>query len=581
MAGYSYIDERTKKSRYQSIAGAMKQDRSTFEPEWQTIADYFNPKRIRMSREQRNQGGRRDQKIINSEGRFAARTLASGMHAGLTSPARPWMKLTVPDQNLAKFKPVAIWLREVTERMLTVFAVSNLYNILPIVYGDMGLYATGLISILDDRKDLFRCYSYPVGSYWLGLDGRGLVTSVYREYQLTVRQIVEQFGLKANGRDIDWSHISNAVKAQWEKGLYEQPVNVCWLVKPNELADGTRFLSKYLPWSSCHWEEGDGDVFLKESGYNEFPFMAPRWEITGEDTYGTDCPGMTAIGDNRQLQLMERKKAQAINKMVDPPMVGPSSLRTQKTSILSGDITYEDSREGQKGFRPAHEVAFRIDHLVLDEGRVEDRIRRAFFADLFLMLANSDRIRGAQPPTAREIDERHEEKLLALGPVLEQTNDELLDPLVDRTFNMMVRANMLPPPPPDLEGVDLTVEYTSILAQAQKLVGVVGQDRLLQTIIPLAEINPEVVDKIDFAQAIDNYGEMLGVDPRVIRSTDEARAMGAARAKAAAQQAQAEQAKLMAGAAKDLSQAPVGTDSALDRVAGAAAAAGGQQVGAA
>jgi hypothetical protein len=118
--------------------------------------------------------------------------------------------------------------------------------------------------------------------------------------------------------------------------------------------------------------------------------MAPRWDITGEDSYGTDCPGMTSLGDNKQLQIMERRHGQALNKMVDPPLVGPTSMRTQKTSHLAGDVNYADVREGMQGLRAVHEVRIDLQHLALNIQAVEHRIKRAFFEDLFLMLANSD-----------------------------------------------------------------------------------------------------------------------------------------------------------------------------------------------
>jgi hypothetical protein len=179
---------------------------------------------------------------------------------------------------------------------------------------------------------------------------------------------------------------------------------------------------------------------------------------------------------------MQKKKGQLISKAVDPPLVGPSTLRTQKTSLLAGDITYNDSRDGMAGLRPIHEVRLEgFQHLTSDMREVQFRIQRAFYEDLFLMIATSDEKLGAQRPTAREIDERHEEKLLALGPVLERTNDELLDPIVDRAFDLMETNGLLPPPPEELHGVKLKVEYISILATAQKLVGVAAQDRFLQS----------------------------------------------------------------------------------------------------
>src|SRR5688572_297810 len=468
---------KNKRDRYQGLFQKMKSDRSSYDDHWQQIADFMLPRRPRFWTTDRNKGDRRNQNIIDSTGKFAHRTLSAGMHSGLTNPARPWMKLSIPDPELRKFGPVKEWLHEVTQRMLTVFAESNLYNVLPLVYGDMGAFGTSAMGVLDDTRDLFRAYSYPIGSFCIGLDGRGLSTTFAHEYEITVRQVVEQFGVREGSTDIDWSRISQTVKRLWDIGQFEDPVTIGWVVQPNEYRDDSKLDARFMPWASCHFElQADntpGREFLRESGFRTFPLMTPRWDVTGTSAYGEDCPGMTALGDVKQLQGEQRKKGQLLQKAVDPPLKGPSHLRQRKISLLPGDFTATDERTGQTGLSPIHEVRLEgFQHITADIADVRYMIEKAFYADLFLMLASSDQRLGADRPTAREIEERHEEKLLMLGPVLERTNDELLDPLVERVFNMMDRNGLIPPPPPELQGVKWNVEYTSILHQAQKLVTV-------------------------------------------------------------------------------------------------------------
>lgn len=570
-----YSDPRTRRVRYEQLAGKLISDRQGggFDAHWRELGDWTMPRRTRFWTGEKNRTGvGYNRNIINSTARFSARTLSSGLHAGLTSPARPWMKLTTHDPQLAKRKNVAVWLHDVTMRMLTLFATTNLYNVLPLVYLDMGIFATASMSMVPDKRDLFRCYSYPLGSYAIGQDDRGKTSTFTREYELTVEQIVEQFGVLENKRDIDWSHISAHVQTLWNSGDYQQSIPVTWMVKRNEQADDRKLGSAYLPFSSCYWEKGNEErIFLKESGFNNFPVMAPRWDITGEDSYGTDSPGMIALGDIKQLQIMERRKGQAIAKFVDPSLQGPSALRKQKTSLLPGDVTYVDVRDGQMGLKPIHEIQLAGVKFISEDGHgVEYRIQRAFYEDLFLMLARADDGRGQQPATAREIDERHEEKLLALGPVLERTNDELLDPIVDRAYSMMDKAGLIPPAPQELQGVNLKVEYISILAQAQKLVGVTGQDRFLQTTLGLAEVYPQVKNKINVNRVINNYADMLGVDPEIVYSDEQADQASAQQAQAAQEAQDAENATKIAKAARDASQAPVTGDSALNAMVTAA-----------
>jgi hypothetical protein len=569
-----YDDPRTRRDRYEALRTTLWSERSSFDSHWKELSDFISPRRQRFYTSDHNKGDKRNQNIIDSTARYAQRTLSSGLHAGLTSPARPWFKLSTPDPELAKFGPVKKWLHEVTLRMQMVMNTTNIYNVLPIVYGDLGLFGTAAMSVLDDSKDLFRCYPYAIGTYAIGLDERGLAATFARVYKMTVRQIIKQFALRPGTREIDWSKVSVMVKREWDQSRYETKVDVVHIVCPNESADPDRIGAKYLPWHSAYYELGTEETqkkFLRESGYNEFPFMVPRWDVTDGDSYGTDCPGMTALGDVKQLQVEQKRKGQAIEKMVNPALVGPPQLRGAKTSLLPGDVTYVDEG-GKPMLRSIHEVNLRVDHLVMDIQEVQYRIQRAFYEDLFLMLAQSDRLRG-QPPTAREVEERHEEKLLALGPVLERTNDELLDRIIDRVFNMMDRAGIIPEAPEALDQVRLKVEYTSIMAQAQKLVSVAGQDRFLQSALVLAESFPEVTQKIKGSVVVDTYADMYGVPPDMIRTDEEVAELMAQQQQRQQAIEEAQVAKDMSTAAKNAGTTPMEGDTLLNRAAAAAGAA--------
>lgn len=566
--------ELTQRQRDEQLRMELLAERSSFEAHWQELASFLKPRRTRFMVSDKNKGDRRNKDIIDSTPLYALRTLQSGLHAGLTSPARPWLRLTLSDAELAEHAPVKHWLHTVTSRMLTVFQRSNIYNVLPTLYGDMGGFATGSMGVLEDDKDLLRCYSYPLGSYAVGLDARGIATTFVRDDSLTVRQLVEQFGASGfplqRGQEIDWRYFSQSVKNLWDRGNYETSIEVSWIVAPNDHADPRKLAAKFLPWRSCYFERGQEreGVYLRESGFQEFPVLVPRWDVTGSDIYGTECPGMIALGDTKGLQLLHRRKAKAMDKALDPPMQGPSTLKTQKVSLLPGDLTYiDDGGRAEGGLRPVHEVRLEgLQYVISDIGEYQYRIQRAFHEDLFLMLAMGDRQRGSQPVTAREIEERHEEKLIMLGPTLERTNDELLDPLVDRVFAVMLRAGAIPEPPEDIAGQDLKVEYISLLSQAQKLVGIVGQERYVQTAMGMAEVWPEVRHKVNVFQVLDDAANMLGVNPKINRTDDEAQAALEAEQEAAAGAAQAEQMKTQAQAAQALGNTPMQSGTALQAV---------------
>lgn len=563
--------------RLEMLRGQLSTERSTFLSHWNDLGRFILPRRPRFFTTDGDRGNRRNNSIVDSTAGLAARTLRSGMMSGITSPARPWFRLSTANADLDEKDDVKEWLYDVTTRMSDIFLRSNVYNALPTVYGDMSIFGTAAVLIEEDYEQVIRAYPFAIGSYYLITDQRGKVNGFMRDFRMTVRQIVEKFGMTNGSNTIVWDNISPLVRDQWNNGNTEQWMEMSHAILPNPDWDPRRHASKFKKYRSCYWERGTTanqmnisesyDKLLSDRGYDSFRVLAPRWEVTGEDIYGTYCPGMEALGDIMQLQMMERRGMQALEKSINPPMVGPSSLRTQKSSILPGDITYLDVREGTQSFAPAYQISPNFDQLEKKEIQIRQRISKAMFEDLFLMLSESDR----REITAREIDERHEEKLLALGPVLEQLNQDLLDPLVEITFETMVKQGLVPPAPPELHGVPLRVIYTSIMAQAQKLLGIAGLERFSGFVgnVRTTTEDPAVLDKVDMDTLIDKYGEMTGIPPGIVRDQDKVDAIRQQRQQQQQAQAQAEQAAQAADAAKKLSGADMTGDNALTRLAAA------------
>lgn len=554
----------------------LKNERTTWDEHWRELADHMAPRRFRYLSTERNKGTKRNEKIINGTPLRARRVLSSGMMAGITSPARPWYRLTLPDADLAEHGPVKEWLHDTAERIREVFARSNVYNALAQLYPDFSVFGTSPMLVDEDDEDALRAYVLPVGQYCLANSPRQMVDTVFREFGMTVSQLVRTFGI---------AKCSDKVKRLFESGKYDEWCDVVHVIEPRAKGDRSEYGAgaKDMPWKSCWFEPsqpaGESE-YLRESGYEEFPVMAPRWDLVGEDVYGTS-PGMDALGDCKALQLYEERKAQGLSLLITPPMRAPSTLMGRRTSLLPADVTFVDAMQPGQTYEPAHVPDARVVQFAGMEIReLERRINGAFMADLWLMLAEA----GPKSPdmTAREVAERHEEKMLQLGPVLERLSDELLDPLIDRAFAVLLRRGELPEAPPELEGQQLKVEYISIMAQAQKMIGIGAVERLSQYVIGVANNGrPEILDKVDFDQSVDDYGEMLGVNPKLIVPDDKVAAMRQARAKAQQQQEQAMQAEQAAKSAQALSGASLEGDNALSRlVSGVAAASSGAGGGA-
>ena len=552
------MPDQFRRDRFQRRLSALKLERESFDAHYKSLAQFVSPRRGRFQRNERNKGGRTFwNQIINSQATWAHRVATAGMFNGIMSPSRPWLMLETNDADLLEFGPVKEWFYLVQEAMRRIFNAGNLYNMAPVMISEEILFGTGCMSHVDDPQHLARFYAHTVGSYFIAQDDRFVVSTIAREFERTVEQIVSQFSRSGEVNP----KISPAVRRQYDLGNYDSWHPVVQFVEPNRDFRPGSLRLRDRAFRSVHYEPGNADknAFLLESGFDEFPFYCPRWQLTNEDVYGTNCPGMTALGDVRQLQLQERRKAQGIDKMVAPPLHGPAILRNQAVSSLPTGSTFYDAPGQQNVLRPIYEVKLPIGELSQDMDRVEGRINRDFFVDLFLAISAME---GVQPRNQLELTQRNNERLLQLGPTLERQFGEFLDPMVARTFNQMIRVSfdvrgellpdaLIPPPPPALQGRPLRARYISTLAMAQQAIATGNIDRLVGFAAGMAQAGwPEALEKVDALQAVDEYGTLIGSPPRIIRSDDDVARREEARAQQEQQAANLERAQQVADVAE-------------------------------
>jgi len=529
----------------------LKRQRQSWEPGWRELSRFVNPHRGQFFSSP-NQGGRGAQAnaaILDPTALFALRTLVAGLMSGVTSPARPWFRLSVPDRRVASLAPVKVWLDECSERMRMVFNAGNLYSALPLIYEELGQFGTGCAIVEFDREDVIRLYTLSTGEYWLGLDWRGRVDTMARRFMYSYRQI------EARWPDHGIAEISERARGTEA----DTEIALLHMIEPNTGYEKGRLDAAGKRFRSVYWREGGaGDLdgeFIHRGGYSQFPVLAPRWSPIGSDAYSKG-PGHDALPDVKSLQILKKREHNAVDKHVNPPMGAHVSLRGSASSVLPGAINYFTTQERGAGMWPLYQTApgaiGEVERLV---SRTQATIRSAFFADLFLMISNMD---GVQPRSQLEISARREEKMQMLGPVLENLHDDLLQPLVQRTFAIMAEHGLLPELPAELHGYPLDVELISILAQAQKAADLGSVERLWAFAGSIAATRPEVLDKLNADESIDVYADKLGAPASITLADDAVARLRAARAL----RAEAAQALQVAGAlaegAKTLSETEVG-----------------------
>jgi len=526
----------------QTIA-QLRLDRQPYWTLWRELADFLLPKRyvwLQSAKEARVRNAK-NPFILDSTGTFAARTLAGGMMNGITSPSRPWFKLRIPGFD-DDGGPVSMWCDEVARRMMWIMGESNFYNSMAVLYLDLVVFGSAASLIYEDDETDIRCYNPALGEFYFGQSHRLAVDTFAREFQQTAKQLCQMFGEDA---------LSPTTKLKYKKGGSDALalIDVTHLIEPNL---GESAVPKKFAYRETYWETGGpiGTV-LVQRGFNELPGIFPRWECTANDSYGTS-PGMDALPDIIQLQQETKRKAQGLDKMINPPIVADIQLQHRPTALMPNGITYI-AGANNVGAKPLYQISAPINDMTNDIREVQGRIKETFFNQLFDMISQLDTVRSAA-----EIDARREEKLVLLGSVLERFENEALDPAIDRIYNIMMRKKLLPQPPPGMPAGAIEVQYVSILSVAQRAVAAAPMERWLQLIGSLAPIHQEALDIPNFDELIRNYGNDIGVESRNMNTREEVAAQRAAKQQAAMQQQAAETAPALAQGAKTLSETDVG-----------------------
>ncbi len=547
------INPKIDKKKLKRIFAQMEANAATWISTWKDLRNFINPTKGMFAGDLPNDGTKINHKILlDGSSVLAKRTASAGMTSGLTSASRPWFELLTDNPELNKIKSVKTWLHDVSNIMLDVFRKSNFYESVHSIYDEVLSFGTASMLESEDDETVVRFYVYTIGEYYLLVDSKGRVNGFGRRFWQNVEQLVDEFGIE---------NVSAQIQESYKEGRYDTRHKVIHLILKNDKKEYEKIDNKNKEFISVYWEEGgEGDGLLRSSGYDEFPIMAPRWDTKNTNAiYGTS-PGWEALGEVKMLQKERFNLLVATDKTLDPPVQIDASVIGQE-NLMAGGITRFSSTLPNSGVKPAYQINPDIPagQAMIQDSRME--IRQFFYYDLFLMLTSSGRIQK----TAREIQEMHEEKFLVLGPVLGRLENELLNNVINRTFNITLRKGMFPPAPLELQGQILKVEYISILAQAQRMVGATPIEQLVLFAGNVAQMVPEVLDVLNADESLMAYGNKLGTQPSLLRSRQEVEILRAQRQKAQQAQAEAEQVGVAVQGAKVMSETELGKNSALDQ----------------
>jgi hypothetical protein len=454
-------------------------------------------------------------KMLDGEPSLALLVLAAGFMNGVTSPVRKWVNVKRPGSKPYEDADQGRSVAHSNTRMkiLEVLAGSNYYESrAEQVYDGCGI-GTGVILCYEDRDDVCTFTNCPPGSYSLITDNANNVVGFGREFKMKLTEILKEFGEDGLSKDM----VSKA-KAGGAQGRIEYLV--CHLIDANENMPGglnTNHPFREMFWLAAKPAEAK-NCFLAKRPLYEWPVAVLRWACPDNSIYGVP-PTISVMGKAVQLQNLEFKSDQGLDKMISPPMLVHPSMKNRPKAFQANGITYTSDLSAANGARPAYNVQVPFQELEMKRQKVVKGIRDGLYNYLFNMGAELETVRSAT-----EINVREEQRLFMLGPVLHRSYNEDLSVIVKRVYGICLRKKLLEPMP---EGEGAEIEFSSVLSDVQKASDVATIERFVAFTGQVVPAWPEVQPKINIFDIVKQYAEGLGIRPSSLNKDEEAQQVAA------------------------------------------------------
>ena len=491
----------------------LKSQRQNWESHWQEVADYMQPRKADVTKT-RSKGDKRTELIFDSSPLQSVELLAASLHGMLTNPSTPWFSLRFKEDGMENEDEAKEWLESATETMYAAFNKSNFQQEIFELYHDLITFGTAAMFIEEDDEDILKFSTRHINEIYIAENEKGRIDTVFRKFKLSARAAVQKFG-----------NVSTNIATTAKKDPYEE-VDILHAVYPRSDFDPKKQDKANMPFESVYLEAGTGEE-LSVSGFREFPFVVPRYLKASHEIYGRS-PAMTALPDVKMLNEMSKTTIKSAQKQVDPPLLVPDDGFILPVRTVPGGLNFY--RAGTRDRIETLNIGANTPLGLNMEEQRRNSIRNAFYVNQLMMQS------GPQM-TATEVIQRNEEKMRLLGPVLGRLQSELLKPLIDRAFSLILRKNLFRPAPEFLAGKDIEIEYVSPLAKAQKSSELQSIMRAIEIMGSLSNVAP-VFDHINMDKLVRHLADIVGVPQKILKPQSE---LNAERQQAQAQQEQMQQ----------------------------------------
>ncbi|OPL13581.1 MAG: hypothetical protein AVO39_10300 [delta proteobacterium MLS_D] len=482
----------------------LKSNRGQWEGHWNDVATYVAPRKAGIF-EAPTVGGKRMTRVYDSTAIQSCSKFASGLYGNLCPPDQRWFELRAPAPDLEVAEEQRHWYSEATRILHEELAISNFGLSIHEDFKDLGWCGTGGMTVEegDPGKPTLRFRTMHIRQYIPIENAQVQIDRAFRLLSFTASQAIDEFGEMNLHPEITGSQADpQKASRRWQ---------FIHLVEPRRDRNEEKRDDQNMPYAS-YYVDVKHKTLIEEGGYEEMPIICHRLDCEEPtEVYGRS-PAMQVLPEIKVLNRMVRASLLAEEKRADPPLDVPEGNYPFGLRTGPGGINYY--RDFAKGRVTPMEISGSVETILKMKEQRRQRIKEAFFLDLFLLLDQLDQ----NQKTATEILERVKEKLLILGPMLGRLQSELFNPLIDRCIGILFRAGKLPPVP---EGVAFyEIEYVSQLALAMRMIEVSAVTQTIAQVQPFIEMNPDVMDNFDDDAIVRGVYERMGGNPKWLRDTD-------------------------------------------------------------
>lgn len=492
----------------------------------------------------------RNANLMNPAAQRALRKAAAGMTQAITPSSDPWFRHAFMSREDKEVTFAGEFVDAVDERIRAVLFAGSFYQAIHAFNKELLAFGCALLSCEASPLTVARFTCQTCGTYCVAIDEDRRLSCVTRRVKMTPREMADRFGK---------DKLSSPTREMLSLRPYE-PVDVVHVVQNREIRDDRRMDSRNMPFAS-YWYEENGTELLHESGFRTMPFFFTVWE-EARGIYGTG-PGDEALADQKGLEAWEMRKAVGIEKMIDPPLLAPGTLK-RHVNAAPGQVVSDNAYSQSNALRPLYEVKFgqAVQYVQEEVNQIAMRLEDVMMANIFANMSLETRPAGM---TMTEYMDRRRRSAELMGPTVSSYEPRVLSPVIERVYGLLDESGMLPPPPQGLsEWATLNVSYQSPMAQMLEQSGAVATGQFIEQVAPLVQVAPDIMDKIDTDQMVDELAQRMGVPASIVRSDEQVAAIRQQRAEAQAQQ----QAQAMAMAQAE-QMAKLGGVSTKGTVAGA------------